>query len=261
MDASLPALDEADVRAIVRLLGEVAASRRDGLGMKRMLMGGLLDLVGADAWSWSLGRDLEAGRQPTYVSMAHGGFDDERYGRLLCAAGHPDMARMSEALIGDMQERRSHITRAQQQFLVMDDYRACGFYPFMCEADLGPFMVSFRPIDESSVSTIAIYRRLDEADFTARESRIAHIVLSEIPWLHEQGWPEDRGATVPRLSPRTRVVLNMLLDGRSRKDIAAHLALSEGTVASYQKTIYRHFQVNSHAALMRRFQMGDGGDR
>ena len=66
---------------------------------------------------------------------------------------------------------------------------------------------------------------------------------------------------MPRLTPRARVVLNMLLDGRSRKGIAGHLGIRENTVAGYQKDIYRHFQVNSHAALMRRFQTGDGGDR
>ena len=39
------------------------------------------------------------------------------------------------------------------------------------------------------------------------------------------------------------------------------LEITENTVAGYQKGIYRHFQVNSHAMLMRRFQLGDGGDR
>jgi DNA-binding CsgD family transcriptional regulator len=256
-----PALCDADVRAIVRLLGEVAASREDHADRKRQLMEGLRELTNADAWAWSLGRELEPGQHPTYVGMAHGGFDDDRYGRLLCAAGHPDMARMSAVIFGEMQRRKSHITRMHQQFLDERAYRASGIHPLMREADLGPFLASFRPIDESCISTIVLYRRFGESNFTDRESRIAHIVLSEVPWLHELGWPEDRGVTVPQLSPRVRIVLNLLLDGRGRKDIAEHLGLSQNTVAGYQKAIYRHFQVNSHAALMRRFRMGDGGDR
>ena len=40
--------------------------------------------------------------------------------------------------------------------------------------------------------------------FGARDARLAHIVLSEIPWLHTAGLPEDRGQTAPALSPRLR---------------------------------------------------------
>lgn len=261
MDADPSPLSEADVRAIVRLLGEVATSREDLAARKRHLMDGLCQLTNADAWAWSLGCGLEAGKQPTYLAMAHGGFDEERFAKLICAAGHPDMAKQSEFLLGEMQKRKSHLTRRHQQFLDEKDYQASGIYPLMCAADLGPFLVSFRPIDDDSISTIAIYRRVGQPSFTDRETRIAHIILTEVPGLHEHGWPEDRGATVPRLTPRARTVLNMLLDGRGRKDIARHLGLRDNTVAGYQKAIYHHFQVNSHAALMRRFQMGDGGDR
>lgn len=254
-------LDEADVRAIVRLLGDVATSREDIAVRKRLLMDGLCLLTGADSWGWSLGCGLEAGRQPTYLAMAHGGLDEERFAKLICAAGHPDMARQSAFLIGEMQDRKSHVTRRHQQFLDEKEYRASGIYPLMCEADLGPFLVSFRPIDSDSVSTIVLYRRLGQPDFSERETRIAHIVLTEVPGLHEHGWPEDRGATVPRLTPRARTVLNLLLEGCGRKEIARYLGLRESTVAGYQKAIYRHFQVKSHATLVRRFQMGDGGDR
>lgn len=254
-------LVDADVRAVVRLLGEVATSRDDLSARKRRLMEGLCELTGADAWAWSLGCGLEPGRQPTYVSMAHGGFDEDRFAKLICAAGHPDMARQSAFLLGEMQQRKSHLTRRHQQFLDNTEYRASGIYPLMCAADLGPFLASLRPIDGDSFSTIVLYRRFEAPDFTERETLIAHIILTEVPGLHEHGWPEDRGATVPSLAPRARVVLNMLLDGRARKEIARHLGIRENTVAGYQKNIYRHFGVTSHAALMRRFQMGDGGDR
>jgi len=258
---SIPSpLNEADVRAVVRLLGDVATSRDELAARKRRLMEGLCDLTQADSWAWSLGCGLEPGKQPTYLSMSHG-FDQERFARLICAAGHPDMARQSAMLLGEMQERKSHLTRRHQQFLDRRDYEASGIYPLMREADLGPFLVSLRPIGSDSFSTIVVYRRFGQPDFSERESRIAHIVLTEVPGLHEHGWPQDRGATVPQLTPRARVVLNLLLDGRGRKDIARHLGVAENTVAGYQKAIYRHFQVNSHAGLMRRFQTGDGGDR
>jgi DNA-binding CsgD family transcriptional regulator len=255
-----PVLEEADVRAIVRLLGGLYTAKGNHTAMKRKLMDGLCEMIRADAWAWSLGQELHPGTQPIYVSMFHGGFDEARYNHLLCSVSDPDMARISEKLLTEMQEKKGHVTRVHQQFTDEKEFRESGIYPHLCKADIGPFLVSLRPIDERSVSTIVLYRRLKDVDFTEREARIAHIILTEVSWLHEQGWPEDRGVTVPRLSPRERLILNMLLDGRARKEIADCLGLSENTVSGYQKSIYRHFKVNSHATLMRRFQLGDGGD-
>lgn len=254
-------LAEEDVRSIVKLLGEVITSRKDFAGVKRQLVEGICELVKADSWTWSLGCNAEPGEQPIYLGFAHGGFDEERYARLLLAAGHPDMAWTSVKLLTEMRQRSSHVTRMRSQIVDEPAFAASGVNAYLCDADIGPFIFSLRPIEGRSVSTICLFRRKEDAPFTERESRIVHILLSELPWLHEQGWPEDRGTTVPRLSPRLRVVLNLLLDGRTRKEMASSLSLSEYTVAQYQRAVYSHFGVNSHTTLLRRFQMGDGGDR
>ncbi len=125
------------------------------------------------------------------------------------------------------------------------------------EADVGPLIMNAMPLDSDSVSAIVVYRRNQAAPFTPRESRIAHIILSEVPWLHMAGWPEDRGAGVPKLFPQQRVVMNLLLDGMDRKSIAASMDISENTVAGYVKDIYRHFDVHSQAQLMRKFLTGN----
>ncbi|GLI23113.1 hypothetical protein XFLAVUS301_27870 [Xanthobacter flavus] len=254
-------LSASDVRAIVRLLGDVIVSRADFSCVKRHLIDGISTLIGADCWTWSLGCLAEPGEQPVYLGLAHGGFDEARYGRLLLAAAHPDMAWTSAKLLGEMRAHNAHVTRTRQQIVDEATFIASGVGGHLADADIGPFIFSLRPIDERAVSTIALFRRRDAAPFSQREARIAHILLSELPWLHEQGWPSDRGASVPRLSPRLRLVLNLLLDGRTRKEIAVSLNLSEYTVAQYQRAVYRHFGVRSHATLLRRFQMGDGGDR
>lgn len=81
---------------------------------------------------------------------------------------------------------------------------------------------------------------------------MVHIILSEVPWLHMNGWPEDMGVSIPNLSPRQRTVLNLLLDGLDRKQIASELGISENTVSGYTKDVYRHFSVNSHVGLMKK---------
>lgn len=254
-------LSERDVREIVRLLGDVVLARGDFAATKRQLAEGICRLIGAEAWTWSLGCIAEPGEQPVYLGMAQGGFDEARYASLILAAGHPDMAWASEKLLREMRQRSTHVTRMRQQIVDEATFAASGVNAYLREADIGPFIFSLRPIDARSISTISLFRGRDDPPFSERETRIAHVLLSELSWLHEQGWPTDRGASVPRLSPRLRLVLNLLLDGRSRKEIALDLQLSEYTIAQYQRSVYRHFGVGSQTSLLRRFRMGDGGDR
>ena len=114
-------------------------------------------------------------------------------------------------------------------------------------------LMSGHPLDEESSSHIIVYRKMGSGSFTDRQTQMAHIVLSEVTWLHAQGWPEDRGASIPKLSPRQRSVLIMLTGGHTRKDMASALDISENTVSGYVKEVYRHFNVHSQTELVRRF--------
>ncbi len=65
-------LAEADVRAIVRLLGRVIASP-DGLKEKRrMLMDGLCHLVNASSWAWCMA-EFDPDKPPSFIGSGHGG--------------------------------------------------------------------------------------------------------------------------------------------------------------------------------------------
>lgn len=180
---SAPTLLETDVRDMVRLVGEVVSSRHDHSVMKRQLMDGLCRLVEADAWVWCLGCEMEAGKMPVYLSMDHGGFDEARYAAMLRAAAHPDLTWISETMIRDMREKNTQVTRLREQFAARDELAVAGIATHMREADIGPFLIVMRPIDARSVSTLGLYRREPEPAFTERECRIAHVILSEVPWL------------------------------------------------------------------------------
>jgi DNA-binding CsgD family transcriptional regulator len=66
--------------------------------------------------------------------------------------------------------------------------------------------------------------------------------------------------SVPTLSPRQRLALNLLTLGQSHKQIARHMGISIHTLHGYVKDIYRRFGVRSQAELMRRFFQGNGHD-
>lgn len=54
-----------------------------------------------------------------------------------------------------------------------------------------------------------------------------------------------------RLSPRQRVVLQMIAEGKTNRDIAAALAISESTVDSHRLQLMRRLDMHNIAALVR----------
>jgi DNA-binding NarL/FixJ family response regulator len=132
---------------------------------------------------------------------------------------------------------------------------------YRLDVGIDDFLYSLYPLGEPYfVSAIGLYRRTGRRRFSPRERRIVHIVLSEIPWLHRAGLPEDDGRAVPELPPRLRTVFVMLFEGHDRKRIARLLGISQHTAKDYISAVYRHFGVSSQVELIRRFALGDGRD-
>ena len=251
-------LNEGDVRSIIRLLAlssERAGSGEDGslAEMKRCLIEGLCQLVDADAWVWTLACRIEPDQPQTYAGLQHGGFEDDQFARFVQAVEHPDMIPAVEPFFRKVNEKPCQTTMMRHE---VDPHGLSekGEVGKLWEAaDIGSLIMSSHSFADGSQSAIGIYRKLDRKQFTPREKMMVHLVLEEVGWLHRMGWPEDRGASVPNLYPRERMVLNLLLDGMTRKEIAQHLEISENTVSGYAKQVYQHFRVRSQVDLIRKF--------
>jgi len=61
------------------------------------------------------------------------------------------------------------------------------------------------------------------------------------------------GHPLPRLSPRLREVLDLLLQGHSEKQVARELELSRHTVHDYVKELYHRLDVSSRSELLARW--------
>lgn len=254
------ALHEADMKAIVRLLGEVISAEGDHGSKKCLLMEGLCRLIDADSWYWGLGYHEDSAKNPAYVGMYHGGFTDETYAAINQAAAHPAMTSIQARFAKESATRNQHLTRHRRQLDPDDSYEKTTAFPLWRKANINGVILSFKPMAKHSFSCIGIYRRASAPLFSDRENRIAHIVLSGLPWLHAQGWPENQG-DIPKLSPRQRVTLTLLLQGFSRARIAEHLEISTHTANEYVKAVFNHFGVHSQAALIAWWRTGDGGDQ
>lgn len=252
-------LEEKDVRALVRVLGETVAV--EGANEQRSyLMRHLAEMLGADCWVWGVSPMLEPGKQPVYLFHQIGGFEGERMSRFLEAVEHPDTGQMTSPIIEAMLRSGSMVTRSRQQIIPDERFLASPAYPAWAAAGIGPLLIAIRPLPGYGISVIGFYRKVEAQAFSARETKIAHIVLTEVPWLHEAGLPHRAAATTPQLPPRCRLILNHLVRGRSRQEIANDLELSVQTVSGYIKQVYRHFGVHSQPELIARFTKGDGND-
>ncbi|WP_205760932.1 helix-turn-helix transcriptional regulator [Luteolibacter luteus] len=252
-------LTEQDVRDIVRLLGSVIAEPGGLTEKRRFLMDGLCSLVNATSWAWCMA-EFDPDKPPSFVGFEHGGWDEERFARYIEAMNHPDMEEVTRPSSIELREKGTQLTRTLRQMdppMRLENSKAGELW---AKADIGTLLISQRPMDGGGISGVAVYRRLGEPHFDERESRIAHIVLSEVPWLHFQSFPDRQTPELERLYPRHRTVLNLLCEGWSRKRIADHLGLSVNTVHGYSKAIFRHFGVHSQPELIRRLTKGDGGD-
>jgi len=252
-------LAEKDVRALVRILG--ATVEISGANEQRSyLMRRLAELIGADFWIWGVSPLMEAGKQPVYLFHHNGGFDSPRMARFLEAVEHPDTGEMTIPIIRAMAESGGQVTRSRGQIIPDERFMMSPARPYWEVADIGPLMLSIRPLPGYGISVVGFYRRPEAAAFGTRETKIAHIVLTEVPWLHHVNLPHQAAASAPQLPPRCRLVLNHLVLGRTRREIAEDLQVSVQTVNDYLKRIYRHFGVHSQSELIARFTRGNGGD-
>lgn len=255
-----PSLEEQDVRAVVRLLGNVASKPGDHAEKKRELMAGLCALIDADRWAWGVARDVEPDEPSVHVSLLHGGFTDETYAMFSKAYLHPDMSAAHAPFVAEM-KRRGHLTRLRQQ---IDPERLSwtnGAGPFWEKADIDGVIFSIYPNGRDFLSLIGIYRRISAPLFSERDSLLAHILLGAVAPLHYETLPTANGAIIPRLSPRQRMTLEFLVQGNTRAQIASFLEISIHTANEYVKAVFSHFGVHSQASLIARFRTGDGGDR
>jgi DNA-binding CsgD family transcriptional regulator len=254
-------LAEADVRRIVRLLADVAILSGDFADKKQALMQGLQKLVDADGWLWSITHVDPGSRVPVCTALMHAGLNEDQLSGWL-EASQSSCPPPEDELCFELTRTGKHFTRTRQQ-LVSDAewYSHPAIVQHRLKRGLDHFLYSVYPLTDAGMfSAIGLFRHVGRTAFSERDARIAHILLSEVEWLHYAELPGERGRKVPLLSPRQRVVLIMLVEAHDKDKIASLLHLSPHTVKDYMKAIYKHFGVCSQLELIHRFRFGDAGD-
>lgn len=249
---------EEDARAMVSLLADVAIAGGSHEEKKQLLMESLCSLVGGDYWVWGLAADYDPDAGPVYTAMLSGGFTEEQVPKLLVALDNRELEDAMRPLGREIVATGAQVTRLPSEYDIEDVFGRDDVNRLWKEADIGAPLVCYRPVANNCLSGIGIYRRFGSPAFTPRDARITDIIMSEVVWLHEMGWPWESALKVPELPNRCRMALNLLLEGLSRKQIAAEMGISIHTVSDYIKHIYDFYSVHSQAELVSRFRIGGG---
>lgn len=255
-----PTLSEPDVYHIVRILGEVAVMKPDPDARRIYLINELAKLLNTDTWIWGVAPMLDPGTRPDFLYQYTEGFGPERMVRFLEATEHPDTVLMTAPLAQAISAGKVQITRTMRQLVSQERFKNSPAKPLWDAADISQLLFILRIVKDYGFSCIVFYRRLGEAEFSERDCQIAHLILNEVPLLHQVGMPHAIGHPMPQLPPRCRFIINLLVHGESRKTIATHLGLSGQTVNGYFKKIFTHFKVHSQAELIARLTHSDDHD-
>jgi DNA-binding CsgD family transcriptional regulator len=251
---------EDDLHTFIHVLGEIASMRATASEKRTQLMCQVARQLNSDSWLWGVIPPIIPSKpQSSNAFHSSGGIDTERIALTLKAIETPENDSLRRQLSGTMTDVGAQLSGLHQQLINDEGFLNSAASPLWRAANIGPILISIRPISGDATSVVAFYRQPDAPPFTTREVRIAHIFLTEVPWLHEIE-PPHFVVCPPRLPPRCRLILKQLLCGQPRKEIAAELGLSIHTVNDYLKQIFRYFGVHAQTELIVRLRNGQGHD-
>lgn len=257
MKSNLFFLPEHDVAAVIRLLAGLAADSHGLPGKKRRLMEGLAEVIEADGWLWTATRVRVTEDQPISMGVLYDGLTEHQFAGWVEASQIAKPPPPEDGPLTDLFTGGRHFTRTRQQ--LVDNYTWYS-HPsvkkFRLQRGIDHFLYSVYPVSAELCSAIGFFRATGRDEFSERDRRLCHLVSANVEWMHVASFPTHQGESLPQLSPRQRTILVHLLDGKTKREIAHLLGLSEPTVGEHISKVYRHFGVASQVELMRYFQSG-----
>ena len=251
-----------DAVSIAKLLGEVAGLDKDIDARKRLLMERLNELVGADGWLWSISYSNHSTNQPISVGVIHDGLTEEQFSGWLEASQTANPKPPEDKPLTQNLILGKHFTRTREQLVSDKDwYENPTIQKFRIERGIDDFLYSVYPLSDNKIfSAIGLFRHVGRERFSARARRIAHIILSNVEWLHAAGLPDIELPKLSLLTPTQRIVMIHLLNGKRRPEIAAVMGISPLTVKDHTSAVLRHYCVRDQLALVCKFRSGNGLD-
>jgi DNA-binding CsgD family transcriptional regulator len=247
-------LSNEDTSALLKVMSHVAMIDGSIRKKKIHILEELAKIIRSDCWMWTIIPPIQPGDKTAALDFLHGGFEQDRLAAYLEASEHRQMEKVHAPFIRKVIDKQEQVTQLREEFDPRGQFPEMSVFKLWQKADISPMLLSARVLEDGAISMAGFYRSRKSKPFKRREARVVQSLLKEVDWFH-LGNPEAiRKKKNLHLTPRERTVLNLLIDGATRKMIAFHLNLTENTVAGYIKDVYRIYGVHSQAELLKYFR-------
>lgn len=250
-------LTVADATVVARILGESAQLAPDVMAQRRCIGSGMAKLISAEFWLYTQAYTNADASDAMGISAVDGGWTSDRqrtrYFEMLCSP-------LWQAFIGPRVaagwEKQPHVTLRRQDYLRSPAaWHGSELYrQWFVPIGLDEFMISCYRITPQVHAGVGFYRKRGGKPFTAYDSALVHLVVSELHAVHAFGADAPAAAKVGELTPRQRAITVLMWSGDDRAAIARKLGISAHTVNDHVKEIYRILGVSSRAELMAAFR-------
>lgn len=243
-------LDVCAARRLLQAVVDVSESQRPLADLRQSMLQKLAELVNADAGHWAWGRGHPASASITPVAFIPFGYTESELAATCQFGLDPRMREeFSMPLVRLM--RHDGVACALRRDIVSDHKWRAGnwLYENVRRTGMNSWIQAVRYAANDTWSNLFLARRIDRPDFGLDDRALTDLAISSISWLWanpEETVPMD---AVRTLTPRQRAVMFQVLDGFSRKKIAARMGISEETVNHHLKAVFHHFSVQSATEL------------
>jgi DNA-binding CsgD family transcriptional regulator len=237
-----------DLRAALRLAGELRELTAGSLEQRTHVLEGLLALVGGQVGIWAV---VELGPLPRLKPVTDLGWesDSERAAFLSFVDHQRAFADPSMEIIGRRMVGPCNTFRRDELVTNRDWYGSAHVQELRRTARVDDFLYSGR-LDGHRVHAFSIHRPWGARAFGDRERALVDVIHGECAFLHAPPRAALDADLLDDLPPRLRDVLQALARGLSEKQVAAELQLSAHTVHDYVKALHRRFGVASRGELL-----------
>jgi len=243
-----------DLRAIVRLAGELHELPRDRFSLATHFVGQLREIFCADLAMIVEHTDFRPGwRKPPSAWMAVSHLMDRAGREAFTDFFKDDQAYnpVFDHLCDFNDVPTSHL---RSEMVTRRDWNESRYFnEYARPARVGDSLAAVHPLKPSSrVLAVYVQRGLGDRGFGVRERNLLQVVNTDLGGFLRSLAMKTPGDAEASLPPHLRRTLDRILVGDSEKEAAAHLRLSRHSVHEYMKALHQRFAVRSRGELLSR---------
>lgn len=211
------------------------------------------EMIGATAgfWGWGRGNPIDSAVTP--VAALQFGMTPDQWRIAIEHSLSPEGDRLWSRPIRERMKERPHVTVSRDMLVSDEVWQSEPYRAALVRNDMDEMLASVHYYQNDCWFHVAYVRRPGIVKFNADEVAIVALAMENIAWLQPRAGDALPPEAFVGLTSRQRVVMLLLLDGQSRKQIAAQLQISLHTVNDHAKAIFDHFNIQSVSQLAARF--------